>query len=506
VVSPDGTRSVTWGFFDKTVRMWDLANGRQVWACPGDAVETAAISPDNQRVVVFREHGVFVTHDARTGAELQRDRLPFDRITHVAFSPDGTRIAGAFRARGVVWLVADPQQHAYLDGHTYWVNGVAFAPGGKEVLTAGSDGTVRLWEADSGREVRCFAGHAGPVVAVGFFPDGQRFVSAGSTDRRAKVWPTAGVEVYRTLDPRMSAVLSLAFSPNGSYLLATDFKGHQARLLALVSGECVRTFKGHAESVQGAAFSADGQRVITGSRDATIKLWDTATGQEQMTVSPQTGDAVAVAFAPDGRTFLAVTVEYEKRVQQVSVWDAATGTARWSETGPAFAAYSPDGLYVLAANSLKEAATGQTVREFAMEATRGAFSPDGKSVVLAGTEATVRLYEVDTAALVRDFVGHTGFVSAVGFSPDGTRVFTGSHDQTARIWDMATGRELVMLRGSGTRVFSVAWSENGRFVALGHDGARAISVFESLPATTTLDDVQEWKRARYAMWLQDNLH
>ena len=501
-VSPDARHILSWGNNDNTVRVWAAATGEPLWSRSEFTVRVlaAAFSPDGQRIAVNCLTGQLWMYDATTGEERQHFKLPFGEVTAVAFSPDGMRLAGAGTQRCVIWQTADPGKYTVLYGHSSWVAAVAFAPDGQTFLSTGADGTVRLWDVRAGKEIRRFLGHGGSVSRVSFFPGGKRFATVGYDDRCVKVWATTGTPAYRTLQVQATNVFSVAFSPDGTQLLAGCGEGNQAKLMSVASGDCVRVFKGHAASVQAVAFSADGQHVMTGSQDKAVKLWQTATGQESLTFPPQACDVVGVAFAPDGRTMLSRT---GSPTTGVTVWDAVAGTMLWSQGHAGGAAYSPDGRYVLAGQWLKDAATGKQIREFSL-AGPCAFSPDSRFVLVASTSGSLCLMDVATGTLVREFIGHTQQVTAVAFSPAGNRVVSGSFDETARIWDTTTGRELAAVTGGGQRVYSVALSPDSRLLALGQMGYRCLSMLESLPPTTTPEQVQEWKRERYQEWLKQN--
>jgi WD40 repeat protein len=146
--------------------------------------------------------------------------------------------------------------------------------------------------------------------------------------------------------------------------------------------------------------SRDGTRVVSGSSDGLVRIWDTSTGAEVRTLEGHTGWVLSVAFSADGTRI--VSGSYDKSVR---IWDASTGAE----------------VHTLEGHTI-------SVRSVA-------FSADGTRIVSGSSDNSVRIWDASTGAEVRTLEGHTDVVIAVAFSADGTRIVSGSGDKSVRIWD-----------------------------------------------------------------------
>ena len=196
-----------------------------------------------------------------------------------AFSPDGQRIVTASDDKTArVWDAATGQPLASLQGHTDGVRSAAFSPDGKRIVTASADKTARVWDVATGQLVASLQGHTSGVFSAAFSPDGKRIVTA-SADKTARVWDAATGQPLASLQGHTDVVRSAAFSPDGKRIVtASDDK--TARVWEAESGKLVASLHGHTSWVDSAAFSPDGQRVVTTAwAERTARVWDAATGQ-----------------------------------------------------------------------------------------------------------------------------------------------------------------------------------------------------------------------------------
>jgi hypothetical protein len=203
---------------------------------------------------------------------------------------------------------------------------VAFGTG-HLLASASDDGTVRLWEATTGRPGPVLLAHEGGAFGVAFDPAGTTLATIG-WDGAVRLWDATTGQAIRQLGTtvqRMSIRFgdALAFDRDGRRLAAASDDG-TVRVWEIASGNEILVLRGHTREVNGVAYSPDGRRLVTGAADHTIKLWDAATGEEMFTLRGHTGGVLGLAFSPDGQRIISTGAD-----GMVRAWDGApqaTGT------------------------------------------------------------------------------------------------------------------------------------------------------------------------------------
>jgi hypothetical protein len=235
-------------------------------------------------------------------------------------------------------------------------------------------------------------------------------------------------------------------------------------------------FEGHADSVWAVAFSPDGGRVLSGSLDRTLRLWDVATRAELRRFEGHAEGVTSVGFAPDGRRALSAGLDGTARV-----WEVDTGreVGRFDGHGGRVlaVAFTPDGRHAVSCGEdqsvrLWEVESGREQRRFLGHArwvNAVAVSPDGQALLSGAEDGTARVWDVATGRETGCYCGHRGPVKSVALSPDGCRGVTGSADHTAVVLELATGREVCVFRGHSDWVRCVTFSADGRRVLSGGD-------------------------------------
>lgn len=417
-----------------------------------------------------------------------------------------------------VWLAGQTAQLLVPIGHTEKIASVAISADNRYILTGSYDSNAKLWEVDSGKEVKTFTSPTGSISSVAFSPDG-RSVLLGSLGWVANLFDLqTGEESQRYDVDQETEVLALAYSPQGRFLaLGCDNK--VIHLWNLKTKKKL-VLAGHTGAVTSVAFSADERYLLTGSADQTAIVWDLqkTTSQQIQTLRAHTASVNAVAIAPDGRTLLtgcedgqamlwtlgrdtplgnlgeghygAVnTVVFAKDGlscftgsddAQIKQWDVSTRQETnllWLHNWPVTSlAVSADGRYLVSGSSDKTAlmwniTSGLPVQGFRGHSTVAAnavFGAEDKEILTVTLAGSIRRWDTQSLQVANSqFRDDINGFTKITFSPDRLIALAGTYANGGMIWMAATGRPLRNLPPVNMPITSVAFSPNNIDLLLG---------------------------------------
>jgi WD40 repeat protein/tRNA A-37 threonylcarbamoyl transferase component Bud32 len=435
--SPDGSRIAA--SFGRMIKLWDADTDEPILNLPGHREETHSLAfrSDGLQLASAGDDGLVKVWNVywlslQQGEALRTYRGHRATVQSVAFSADGTRLASVSRDGVIkVWDATQDLDKRVLPIRTGIATSLEFSPDGKHFVLTSQNHSVRICDARDGSVQQELRGHTSEVYRAVYSRDGTRLVSAGAD--AVRVWDLAtGKETFAVPAKKWGGTAAL--SPDGRRLITADGTGEETEIKAwdLATDQQVFACRGHKDGILDLAFRPDGQVFASASADGTIKLWDTATGQERRTITAKHWMR-RLAFRPDGQLLAAASDD-----RTIRIYDPASGRERHVLTTAVREmgglTFSPDGTRLASAGGAdKYGEIRLWDPELGIEVLTFRLYP-GKTFIVQS-----RVVYPSGASVTSTSTQQTGpGVRGIAFSPDGRTLATAGDD--VLLWEATSER------------------------------------------------------------------
>lgn len=467
------------------VKVWELQTGKLIGELRGhrDAVNAVAFAPDGETVATASSDGTVILWGTTGNSKAQLAEHT-DAVTSVVFSADGKHLAsGARDGNIIIWDAVKGESLQTIGGHEGAIHSLVFTPDARQIVSGSADATVHITEVrlvkpatpnnqgQPNNDVQNnenqapkndnpaplpptktfkYVGHAGPVLAVSLFGEGQeQTIAAAGGDGVVRLWSVSRRGDLSGVREHLGPITSMVFLDD--QLLATAGQDKSVRIWDAQGTTTRMLFAGHTAAVNSVSYSPMQKLIASGGSDGSVRLWEVSNSTELAVLTPHMGPVMAVAIAPDGKSIVAGATSNQMQGGELKIWDPAIrkerGTLPVHSDVVSCVAFAPDGRTFASGShdgtvQLFEPWTGQRRGKLTDKATveSVAFAPDGKMLAVSTHAHVVKLYDVATQEPKQTLTGLTAVCKSLCFSPDGTLLAGTQPDGRVIVWETATGQ------------------------------------------------------------------
>lgn len=385
-----------------TLKVWNSKTGTLQANLDGfhyNGVKSLSFSKSGNLFVSVSKEKILVLDHHSKSIIIEIPMIGEDLVFSAIFSPDETQIISGGTDKKITFTnCTSAKSKKIYEGPSLQslITSLAISPDGTSIVSGGNDNLVKLWSKTSGKMLRVYQAHTGEVSAISFSPNGSHIMS-GSRDKTCILWNKISglkVEEFKADEP----VTSLAFPPDSDKKFVCA-AGKALKIFTISPKKLIMTGEGHTDFITMVAYSFDGLRIVTGSVDRTVILWDT-NGKVLKTFEGHSGPVYSVGFSPkDGSKI--ISAGYENTIR---VWDKDSGDVL------------------------------QEIPAHYHDINSVAYSPDEKFIISGSNDTKVKIFNEADGSCLKTLDAHTNHVTHVCYSGDGTFFCSAGKDSVIRVW------------------------------------------------------------------------
>ncbi|BBO84858.1 hypothetical protein DSCO28_54240 [Desulfosarcina ovata subsp. sediminis] len=444
---------------DKTARVWDLDSGRQLRVLKGhtEIVTTVAFGPTGKYILTGSYDETIRLWDMHSGKEIKclKEKWPY---------ADG--LVGIRKTIKIGIHQGNEEKLPIEKGITT----ATFSLDGKSIISGCQNGTINIWDIETGKIKKKLKGHSGAVHALSIHPTMERLAS-GSEDKTIRIWDLKTGECLQSLIGPKECILSIAFHPHGNQIIASGY-GKDIILWELKGGTIDSRIKGHPEFTSSVRFSPDGNHIISGGSDAKINIWNYNTKKIENTlnghrsyVNSISTDARGKYIFSGGRDNTCFLWHINSR-RPIKSFNSCLDRIQQNIKKAAFThddkmicVSSGDGYIHLW--DTKRAILIKSLPAGNAEITDFLIKNDSSQIVSGSEDGNLRILDLYRGITIKTFPVNKHGINALVFSNDEHTVITGGADEIIRVMNLNDGKLIFKLDGHLVPINSMAYNSRG---------------------------------------------
>ncbi|NJM21855.1 MAG: hypothetical protein HC907_25605 [Richelia sp. SM1_7_0] len=486
IFSLDGSK--LFGYSHKQILTWDLDTGNSRMLIESQSrICSLSLSSQADILVFGCEDGVVYIWDINTEELIKRFSTNSGIILSVRVINSNNILACSIKERIVkVWNLNYCECIETLQSQSYNISLIDISQNGQYLATGSGEKIIKVWHIDTGLYLQSLSGHLSEINAI-TFGSINKILATASVDRTIKIWDVTTGKCLKTLQGRADFVHSVIYSSYNRTIVSSS--QHTIKFWDIDTHECISTFfedkdwlssviispddkiiacanignennviriwqidslnknyiskidsnqvpnkilKGHNDSIWSIAFNPDSKKIVSGSSDRTVKIWDSQTGQCLKTFQGHNRPVLSVAFSSDGKTIASCGGH-----SMIKLWNV--------ETGECF----------------------QTIQEKASYIIK--FNPNSLILASGHTSGIVKLWDTNNGQCIQTLGNFGKPIISMAFSHDGKFITYGSYDGTVTVWDIDNNKSIAILQEKFSSPWSLAFSYDANLLIVGRD-------------------------------------